>query len=303
MLTTDLLLRVPVALATGFSTGWQNIGQVRNEGIEFELTGRIAGGDFTWEPSANLSLNRNEVVKLGPGDAPIYTGFSGQTAIIQVGKPLMAYYMYDAIGVYMTEEDLLNSPRMPGNIVGDVKYRDVNGDGAITPDDRTILGTRDPKYIWGFHNAFRYRNLDVSFLLQGQGGNRIYGILGRAIDRPGMGASGNKLGRWRNRWKSEAEPGDGSTPRIDGTTSSLYDSRWLYDATYVRLRNLTIGFRLPSWLVPGRGPTRIYLAGENLFLGHDYYGGYSPEAENDEGGDYGGYPTARTFTIGVNTSF
>lgn len=302
-LTEDLLLQVPVARSTGFSTGWQNIGKVRNRGIEFELTGRPFRGEFQWEPSVNLAFNRNRVVSLGHGDAPIYTGFDGQTAIIKVGEPLLAYYMYEAIGVYMNAEDLANSPRMPTSIVGDVKYRDVNGDGVITADDRTILGHRDPTYVWGFHNTFRYRNFDFSFLFQGQGGNKIYGIIGRAIDRPGMGASTNKLGRWRNRWKSEEEPGDGKTPRIDGTTGSLYDSRWLYDASYVRLRSASIGYTLPAGSLPGIGPARIYLSGENLFLHHHYYGGYSPEADNDVGGDYGGYPVARSVSIGIDFSF
>ena len=126
--------------------------------------------------------------------------------------------------------------------------------------------------------------------------------LGRAIDRPGMGASTNKLGRWRDRWRSEAEPGDGSTPRIDGTTGSLYDSRWLYDATYLRLRNATLGYTLPPGLLRGVGPARLYVSGENLFLSHSYEGGYSPEAENNDGGDYGGYPIARTFLVGVDVS-
>lgn len=302
-LTSDLLLEVPVARATGFAEGWQNIGKVMNEGLELELTGRTFGQDFSWEVSGNIAFNRNEVVKLGPGDTPIYTGFSGQTAIIQVGEPLMAYYMYDAIGVYMDEEDLQNSPHMEGNIVGDVKYRDVNGDGVITAADRTILGHRNPTYTWGFYNSIFYKSFDLSFLLQGQGGNMIYGILGRAIDRPGMGTRGNKLGVWRDRWRSEEDPGDGVTPRIDGTTGSLYDSRWLYDASYFRLRNVTLGYTLPEGMVRGVGSARIYLSGENLFLYHHYDGGYSPEAENNSGGDYGGYPIARSYTLGINFSF
>ncbi len=301
--TTDLLLSVPVALSTGFASTWENIGEVMNEGLEFEVTGRVTGRKFSWEPSANLSFNRNEVVKLGPGDTPIYTGFSGQTAIIKVGEPLMAYYLYDAVGVYMNEQDLANSPKMPTNIVGDVKYRDVNGDGKITPDDRTILGHRDPSYTFGFSNTFYWKKLDFSFLIQGQGGNQIYSILGRVFDRPGMGASTQKLGRWRNRWRSPENPGDGITPRLDGTTGSFYDSRWLYDGDYIRLRNVTLGYTLPANLVRGMGAPRIYVSGENLFLKDDYYGGYTPEADNNEGGDYGGYPTARTVTVGLSLSF
>jgi TonB-linked SusC/RagA family outer membrane protein len=302
-LTNDLLLRVPVALATGFGTGWANIGKVRNEGLELQLDGRAGTGDFQWSPSANIAFNRNRVVQLGPGNAPIFTGYSGQTQVIQVGQPLNEFYMYDAIGVLMVSTDLANSPIYKGEIVGDVKYRDVNGDGVIDAGDRTLMGHRDPSYTWGLTNAFTFRAFDLSVLVQGQGGNKIYGILGRASDRPGMGTGTEVLGRWRDRWISPEQPGDGHTPRIDGTTGGLYDSRWLYDGTYVSLRNVTLGFTLPADLWRGLGATRIYLSGDNLFMHDHYYGGYTPEADNNSGGDYGGYPTARTITLGLTTSF
>jgi hypothetical protein len=117
-----------------------------------------------------------------------------------------------------------------------------------------------------------------------------------------MGTRGNALGHWRDRWRSEEDPGDGKTPRIDGTTGSLYDSRWLYDASYLRLRTVTAGYTLPAGLTRGAGPTRLYVSGENLFLSDSYYGGYSPEAENNSGGDYGGYPIARSFMVGIDVS-
>ncbi len=302
-LTTNLLLQVPVALATGFATGWQNIGKARNEGVELALTGRVGGRRLQWTPSANLSFNRNKVVQLGPGNAPIYTGFSGQTQIIEVGQSLNAFYMYDAIGVYRDSADLANSPHMKSNIIGDVKYRDVNGDGVIDANDRTLLGHRDPTYTWGLTNSFTYGSVDLSFLLQGQGGNRTYNIIGRAVDRPGMGVVTEALGRWRNRWRSPSQPGDGFTPRIDGTTGGLYDSRWLYDGTYMTLRNVTLGYRLPARLHPGLGPTRLFLTADNVFMRDHDYGGYSPESENGSNGDYGSYPTSRTFTLGLTTSF
>jgi TonB-linked SusC/RagA family outer membrane protein len=302
-LTNNLLLRVPVALSTGFSTGWANIGKVRNEGLEFDLSGQAGTGDFTWNPSANIAFNRNRVVQLGPGNAPIYNGYSGHTQIIQVGQPLNEFYLYDAIGVLRDSADVANSPILKGEVMGDVKYRDVNGDGVIDDNDRTLMGHRDPTYTWGLTNAFTFHAFDFSVLLQGQGGNMIYGILGRAIDRPGMGTSSEAMGRWRDRWISPEQPGDGHTPRIDGTTGGVYDSRWLYDATYLSLRNVTLGYTLPASLSRGLGPTRIYVTGDNLLMHDHYYGGYTPEADNNDGGDYGGYPTARTITLGLTTSF
>lgn len=303
--TKDLLLSVPVPTATGFDDQWQNIGQVENEGLELVLTGRHFADRFSVESTVNLSFNRNEVTALGPGGAPIHTGFQGRTEIIQLGKPLGSYYMYDAIGVYMNEEDLANSPHRETNIVGDVKYRDVNGDGEITPDDRTIVGQRNPKYSWGWYNNVRFGRMGISFLVQGAAGNEIMGILGRAIDRPSMGTSTQKLGHWRDRWRSEDDPGNGEVPRLDGTTGGEIDSRWLYDATYTRLKNVTLSYELPEHLLAPFAVNfgRVYISGENLLLFEDYYGGYSPEAENNDGGDYGGYPIARVFNLGVEVNF
>ena len=144
------------------------------------------------------------------------------------------------------QKHLDNSPHLPSNIVGDVKYRDVNGDGIIDADDRTFLGKPDPTFSWGIYNNFSFQQFDLSFLIQGNGGNMVYDLIGRAIDRPGMGTLGNALGRWRNRWRSPEDPGDGKTPRIDGTTGGLYDSRWLYDGNYVRFKSLVLGFTFPK---------------------------------------------------------
>jgi TonB-linked SusC/RagA family outer membrane protein len=299
--TTDLLLQVPLALSTGFETGWRNLGKVVNKGFEMEFNSNNLVGKFSWRSSINFSRNQNKVLKLGTGDAPIYAGYSNSTAIIQVGNPLMSYYLYDAIGVYMNAADLANSPRMPQNIVGDVKYRDVNGDGVITSADRTIIGQRDPNFTWGFTNNFSYHHFDLSIMLQGQEGNNIYSILGRSIDRPGMGTTSNAIGQWRDQWMSEANPGDGKTPRIDGTTGAFYDTRWLYDASYIRVKNVTLAYNVPK--IKSINNARIFVSAENLFLFDKYYGGYSPEADSDAGGDYGSYPMFKTFTLGIRANF
>lgn len=301
-LTTNLLLSVPVAEATGFSSGWENIGKVSNTGTEFDLHTLNSVHNFVWSTDFNLSFNHNKVLALGPGNAPIYTGFQNRTAVIEVGKPLYEFYLYDAIGVYKNQQDLQNSPHMSTNIPGDVQYRDVNGDGVINSNDKTTMGTPNPTFNWGLTNSFSYKNFDLSILIQGQGGNKIYSLLGRAIDRPGMGAI-EALGRWRNRWISPSQPGNGEVPRIDGTTGGLYDSRWLYDATYWDIRNVTLGYNLPHRLVPGLASARIYITAENLYMHDHYYGGYNPDANNFEGTDYGGYPLATTYTVGINLGF
>lgn len=305
--TTDMLLNVPFALSTGFASGYENIGNLSNKGWEFLLNTRNLIGKFQWETSLNFSVNQNKILALGNGNAPIHTGFSNLTQIDEVGKPIGEYYLYDAIGVYKDQNDLNNSPHMSTNKVGDVKYKDVNKDGVIDANDRTDMGQPDPKFNWGVYNTFSFKGFDLSFLIQGSGGNMVYNLIGRAIDRPGMGFSTNALGRWRNRWRSPTDPGDGYTPRIDGTTGGLYDSRWLYSGTYARFKNITIGYNLPHNLIKGIASARIYVSGENLFyIKNSDYGGYSPELENNVKGsnyDYGAYPDARSILVGINIGF
>jgi TonB-linked SusC/RagA family outer membrane protein len=302
--TTDMLLNVPFALATGFASGTQNIGHMSNRGWEFQVNTVNLTSALKWQSNINLSFNKNRITALGVGNAPIHTGFSNQTQIDQVGLPVNEFFMYEAIGVYKDQKDLDNSPHMSSNIVGDVRYRDVNDDGIIDENDRTFLGQPDPTYSWGIYNNFSFKQFDLSFLIQGNGGNMVYDLIGRAIDRPGMGTLGNALGHWRNRWRSPEDPGDGHTPRIDGTTGSRYDSRWLYDGTYARFKSLVLGYTLPQNLVKGITSARIYVSGENLFYLHNKdYGGYSPESLNTSGGDYGAYPDARTYTVGINVGF
>ena len=325
--TTDLLYQVPVAGASGFSTTWDNLGDIHNKGFEIELNTHNLTGEFTWDTSFNMSYNKNEVKSLGTDDTPIYSGFDSNNPsnVLMVGKPINTFYMYDAIGVWKNQAEIdAYSAAHGGKAVtfegkqiqpGDIRYRDVNNDGVYDKEnDRDFLGSPNPKFIFGMTNTFTYKNFDLSILLTAQTGGKIFGVLGRAIDRPGMGAKSNALGRWRNAWWSEDEPGDGKTPYIlSTTTGTTLDSRWLYSSDYLRIKNLTIGYKLPI------NPkivsyARVYLSIENLIKWDNYYGGFSPESANTAsssvpggstalGLDYGGYPSPRTFTIGVNFNF
>ena len=291
--TTDLLYQVPVEGASGFSTIWDNLGDIHNEGFEIELNTHNLTGNFKWDTSFNMSYNKNEVKKLGTDNTPIYSGFSGSnySNILTVGKAVNTYYMYDAIGVWKNQAEIdAYSAAHNGQPVtfegkqiqpGDIRYRDVNNDGKYDKDnDRDYLGSPTPKFVFGMTNRFSYKNFDLSILLTAQTGGKIYGILGRAIDRPSMGAKSNIMGHWRDARWSEDEPGNGSVPYILSlTTGTTLDSRWLYSSNYLRIKNLTLGYKLPI------NPkfisyARVYLSIENLAKWDSYYGGYSPEAAN-----------------------
>ncbi|TDE16649.1 SusC/RagA family TonB-linked outer membrane protein [Dyadobacter psychrotolerans] len=296
--TSELLLQAPVSSLTGFTRSWQNIGDIENKGFELSLNSRNTTGVFKWGTNLNVSYNQNRVIKLGYDNTPIPAGFSGLTSMIEVGQPIGYFKLYDAIGVYENQADVDGSPIMSKTIVGDSKYRDVNGDNKIDENDRTKVGQPLPAFVYGFTNNFSYRNFDLNILLTAQTGGMIYSMIGRSIDRPGMGYLYNKLAKWENRWKSPEDPGDGMTPSINATTGSYYDTRWLYSSDYIRLKNITFGYNVPKMKWFERA--RIYVSVENPYIWHKYDGGYTPEAANNEGGDYGGYPQSRTYSIGIN---
>jgi len=307
-LNTDLLLSIPVAAVTGFSTAITNIGQVENKGWELELSTRNLTGALEWNTNINFSHNANKVLQLGPNNTPIiYGNFDNMGHhITTVGQPIGAFYVIEAIGVLKTAEEAASSPIITGQEAGDPKYRDANGDKVIDVNDAVIMGQPDPRYVWGITNDFTYKGFDFSFLFQGQWGNKIYSTFGRAIDRQGSGVSDNSLGIWANRWRSEADPGNGIVPKAYPIKyGRLKDSRWLYNAAYIRLRTVTLGYNLARLLkhVPGVNGGRIYISAENAW-GKDYYdGGFNPEAVNDSGDDYGAFPLAKSFVLGLNISF
>ncbi|WP_312393844.1 TonB-dependent receptor [Chryseobacterium sp.] len=304
--TNALLLKKPVALVSGYPDVWGNVGSVQNKGLELDLNTKNFVGTFKWNTSANIAFNNNKVLQLGSDNAPIYTGFSISTNIIQVGQELNSFYLYEAIGV-LSSADIANAnvAKTKGAIAGDVKYRDVNGDGVIDEKDRHIIGGPTPDYYWGLTNTFSYKNWDLSIFFQGQKGGYSYALLGRAIDRPGMGTTTNVMGNWANRWRSDENPGDGKTPRLDGTTGSLLDTRWLYDATYIQLKNITLGYTFPQDLSSKLkiANLRIYASLENVWRKDHYYGGYNPEAVQSDGTDYGAYPNAKVYMLGLNFNF
>ncbi|MVT43986.1 SusC/RagA family TonB-linked outer membrane protein [Chitinophaga oryziterrae] len=301
-LTKDLLLSVPVARTTGFTKQNANIGSVKNRGYEINLNSRnVTGKNFSWETSLNVSYNKNMVVKLNNDNTPIYTGWEN-TVKIAVGRPLYTYVLYDAIGVYTSDAQLKNTPKRANTIIGDPIYRDVNKDGVIDASDMTEVGHPDPNYTWGMTNRFAYKRFDLSLLFQGQWGNQIFSMFGRNIDRPTTGLGNyNAKQVWVNRFRSVSQPGDGKTPRIDATTASVYDTRWLYSGAFYKIKNLTAGYTLKPNLIKGIVQARVYFSVDNLWMSDKYTGGYSPEAfQYDYLADWSSYPTARTYSIGIN---
>lgn len=311
--TTDLLMNVDIPTITGFANAWRNIGKLDNKGIEIGInTVNIQKNDLQWNTNLNLSMNKNKVVALGPTDDPIYSdGGAGTTHITMIGEPIGSFYGYKQIGVYMNKADLDNTPRLADSHIGDVKFADIDGNGVINADDRTIIGNNMPDFTWGMTNTVAYKNFDFSVVLQGVHGNEVLHLGKRFYTQ--LEGNQNQMKDVLNRWQSEANPGDGWTPRANSLTTgqnNVVSSRWVEDASFVRINNLTLGYTLPGSFTQkcNMQYARVYFSVQNLAT-FTSYSGFNPETSFKEdnvtapGTDYGMYPLARTITLGVNVTF
>ena len=314
--TSDLLLNVQVPSSLGFTTALQNIGEVENKGWEISLSTRNLVGEFQWSTDFNFATNDNEVTRLGSsGDPILSSGGAGIRHITRIGDPIGSYFGYVVDGIYQTQQDIDNAPvdtQAPDARPGDFRFKDVNGDGVIDPDDRTVIGNYLPDFTWGLNNRFSYKGFDLTILFQGVEGAEVLNLTRRHL---GNGeANFNSYAEWNNRWISPSQPGNGEIPRADRQTgnhgnNNRPSSFQVEDASYIRLRNVTIGYNLPLEML-GKyiRSFRVYASGTNLFTSTDYLG-FNPEVNNQstfnnvQGEDYGAYPLSRIFTVGVNVTF
>lgn len=303
--TSGLLLDVTVPASSGFTTALQNIGKVRNRGIEAMLsTTQRLGHDWTWESSLVMSTNQNKVMALGPGQTQMLkrSGLNDDSYIVRVGESLGSFFGYEIDGRFMTQEEFDSYPHIDGSQgVGDFKYVDVSGpdgkpDGKITADDRVILGNANPKFTWGFNNTLRWKNLDFTFNVEGKHGQQIFNATHRYLAE----AWGNNLRYW----------GSEDAPRpvwAYGTKSHTRASRLhVEDASFVRIRNISLGYTFHNLF--GIGRLRVYASTTNPFT-FTKYSGYNPEVSNHGGSaviageDFGNYPVSRSYILGINVSF
>jgi len=308
----ELLLNVPVPTITGYSSQIQNIGKVRNQGMEYLLSTRNLVNEFKWSSDFNIAFNKNEVLELGPDGRPILASApnASNSFITQIGSPIASYYGYVYEGVFMSQEELDQYPHLPADKVGDGRYRDVNGDGKMDQNDKEILGDNHPIFTAGFNNNFAYKNFTLGIQFTGSYGAKLFSIFKRMTgvyhgDRNGMI-------ELLDRWRSPEDPGDGYHFRPTRTPAGWQrspSSIWLEDASYLRLRNLSLAYDFSPETIQKLKlkAVRVYLTGQNLYTFTKYVG-YDPETSSQgsgltKGGDYMGYPTARSILLGVNVTF
>jgi TonB-linked SusC/RagA family outer membrane protein len=320
--TTNLLLNRNVPSLVGFTTRvLTNVGEVRNRGLEFQVTTQNLTGRLKWATTANISFNSNRVMALSSdNDQILFDAVFGYTSSIRVikGKPLGSFYGYKQTGVYMNADDVAKNPDWStGSKPGDIKYKDVSGpngkpDGKVDANDITYLGNALPKYTFGIVNTLNYDNWTFTFTLQGRvGGEILNGALRYTYNFYGKVNGPESMD---HRWRSASDPGDGWTPRaVNGAPTSLtsFSSHELFSASFLRIRNVSLRYAIPASLVHKlkiQGLT-FYATVQNLYTFSKYFG-YSPESNiyststnPTYGVDQGAYPLPRTVTFGCNLGF
>lgn len=314
--TSDLLLYVQVPSSVGFTTALQNIGQVENKGFEVSVNTKNLVGNFKWTTDLVFSKNKNKVLRLGPNNEPILTtGAAGVRHITQVGAPIGSYYGYVVEGIYQSDAEVAQS--IPDHIApaaraGDFKFKDINGDGKIDANDRTVIGNYQPDFVYGFTNRFDYKSFDLTIQLQGSHGGKVLNLTRRHLGN-GEGAT-NSYKEWTKRWVSAEQPGNGKIPRADrlsdnhGQNNRPSDFQ-VEDASFLRLRNITFGYDLTGKVLKGKVQrARVFVTGTNLYTWTKYIG-FNPEVSNQmqlaqvQGEDYGAYPLIRSYSVGINVGF
>ncbi|MDR2005397.1 MAG: TonB-dependent receptor [Prevotella sp.] len=327
--TNDVLLPVPPAVSTGINgTPTQNAGQVRNTGMEFTINHRGAiGKDFNYYVGGNISAGKNKVTKITLyGENLMIPGYTAHAAggqginMFRQGHPMGYFNLIETNGLFRSQEEIdgyrdKNGKLIqPGAQVGDIRYKDYNGDGVINTDDQHDLGDPFPDMTFGLRIGGDWKGLDFNLFFDGMTGNKIFNYPRYVLESGNY--SGNRSTRMADSWKPDNQNTD--MPRFsreDGADNKwAYTDRWMEDGSYLRLKTLDIGYTLPlKWLKPIKlQNVRVYTSMENLFT-LTKYSGYTPDlGESSEvatgyktfsrGIDQGRYPQQRTISFGIQVS-
>jgi TonB-linked SusC/RagA family outer membrane protein len=307
--TYDLLFNQPLPQSSGFDVGLQNVGKLENKGFEFMLNTKNTVGMFKWSTDFNISFNRNKVISLGGVPMTAGDGGSGWLAIpaftqLIVGQPVGTFFGFVRDGIFQNADEISKSAQKTDK-PGFIRYKDLDNNGIIDGNDRTIIGNAQPDFIYGFTNTFEYKGFDLNIFIQGSQGNDVLNAQRKNLDR--FTAEGNSSTLALDYW-SPTNTG-ASQPSLNNP-NIRYDSRYIEDGSYARLKNLTAGYRLPNSLAEKVKFTtaRLYFSAQNLITITNY-SGYDPEvsrfrqSNTSPGVDAGSYPTSRAYTIGLNVSF
>jgi len=315
--TNNLILQVPTPMSFGLNKSGvlANVGSMYNKGFDLQLAYHKNEGEFQWDLTGLISTVRNKVIQLNSSNAIIDAGadanFGSGYALTRTiaGSAIQSFYGFVTDGIFQTQAEVDSSPvQIAGKTApGDIRFKDLNNDGVINSDDRTFLGSYLPKFSYSLNYAARYQNFDMSVFFQGQQGNKIFNAA--RIMEEGMarlyGAGVAVLDAW-----TPTNTGT-SVPRAingDPNQNARTSDRWIEDGSYLRLKNVTLGYTVPktslkSFLKGSFSSIRIYAASQNLYT-FTKYKGWDPEIGFNNGSltsgiDYGQYPSARSISLGL----
>lgn len=327
--TVDMLLEVPIAPSLGYDVApTANVGTVVNRGFELTAGYYKSGGEFEWSLGGNISFIENELTSLGIGNSISGAGFiftGDPVTFTQEGEPIAYFWGYEVEGIFQTQAEIDAAPtQRSGTAPGDIRFRDLNGDGVIDGSDKTNIGHFLPDYTYGINATANYKNFDLSVFLQGVSGNEILNT--NRYHSEGMTRLFNAGTAVLDRWTAPGQVTD--VPRAvntDPNLNSRISDRFVEDGSYMRLKNLTLGYSVPTSALDVFGDgfiknIRFYATAQNLITITDYTG-YDPEigvrpdlanaggfrgAQNqtlNSGVDFGQFPQARTIIGGIQIGF
>ncbi len=300
----------------------KNVGNIRNDGVEFTLEHARKVGPVSYTIGGNMSFIRNRLLKVN-GGSPLYSGYTKTDE----GMPLGSFWGFEYEGIYQSDAEVLahqwyyaDKPDQIGVHAGDAKYRDIDNNGIINDDDKTYIGNPFPKFTYGINLGAEFYGVDIQLFFQGVYGNQIYNALRYRTEGAGNDCSlsptmsdvwvgyndlmlNAMLARGINYMDLNLENRNGTIPNPVGSPSNSYSSsRFVESGSYFRLKNLQIGYTFPKqWMQKAHlQRLRVYMTAANLFTA-TRYSGYDPEVGG--GTDYGNYPQSRTFTFGLNANF
>lgn len=306
--TTDMLVKASVPITSGFedtSVTYANAGKVRNTGFEISVNSlNIKNGPVQWETSLNVTFNRNRILDLN-SDVPYYINQIGNSylTILQEGLPINCFYGFVTDGIFQNEEEVAMHAFQAGAQPGDIRFRDLNNDGRITDDDRTVIGNPNPQWMFSMGNTLTTKfGLEFSFYLQGVAGNDIYNA--NDIDLTGMSAAYNQTTKVLDRWTPDNP--NATLPRAvygDPNQNTRVSDRYVEDGSYLRLKNITLAYNFPSKLIKKATmeQLRLSFSCENVATATRYTG-FDPEVAQN-GIDLNRYPLARTYNFTLNIGF
>ena len=309
--TTDVLYKPSASYSSifGLNLSQVNTGAVENKGWEFEIGYRDKVGSFNYWVNGNFSIIKNKVLTLGMGNVTQANGMVGNGSNLFIGYPMQMYYGYKTDGVFLTDEEVGEwydqSAIAKGSKAGDIRYVDLDGDGKVTPKDMTYLGSSIPKYNFGLSFGGDYKGFDFSVLLQG-----VAGVKGRLNEWAGFAffQEGN-IQKWQMEecWNMNPTNRYPKYPRLEimsnaGSNNTLLSDFWILNASFVKVRNIQFGYKLPKNIISKAGISsmRAYISLDNPFSFDSYRKGWDPENTNNRGSYY---PVMSSYTFGLTLAF